>query len=138
MRNIDSAHPMNRSLPKSQRLSGKKEISELFEKGSFFYLKPFRVYFASDPGKTTEAIEFLVTAPKSKFPAAVDRNLIKRRTREAFRNSQEELADRLTTKGINLKKLGLVYVEEELFSFSHICSSLMKIPEKMSSYRPKK
>ena len=67
-------------LKKKERLSGKKSIQELFDKGSSFYLYPFKVHFLK-----AGAHQFLVSVPKSLFKRAVDRNLIKRRVREGYR-----------------------------------------------------
>ncbi len=119
---------MRARFPKRERLSGKTEISELFSKGSFFYLGPFKVFFLLEDRNVTEPPQLLVSVPKSKFSHATDRNLLKRRIREAYRNSKAELLDRLSGSGINLKKIGLVYVEDELFSFVNIKAQIMKIP----------
>ena len=119
---------MRARFPKRERLSGKTEISELFSKGSFFYLKPFKVFFLLGDHDVSEPPQLLVSVPKSKFSHATDRNLLKRRIREAYRNSKADILDRLSVSGINLKKIGLVYVEDELFSFVNIKAQIMKIP----------
>lgn len=70
------------SLKKSERLSSKKLIQELFDKGSSFYLYPFKVVFL-----VVDALEnqVLITVPKSNFKRAIDRNKLKRRFREGYR-----------------------------------------------------
>ena len=71
------------SFPKSERLYRKKDIQELFDKGSSFYLYPFRVIVQKlDPQNTNQV---LFSVSKKNFKNAVDRNLIKRRMREAYR-----------------------------------------------------
>lgn len=70
---------------KEERLSKDKLIQELFDKGSSFYLYPFKVFFMPHPGEDQPSHQVLITVSRKLFPRAVDRNLIKRRMREAYR-----------------------------------------------------
>lgn len=79
------------SFPKSERLYKKKDIQELFDKGSSFYLYPFRVIVQKQPEQGTSQVLFSVS--KKNFKKAVDRNLIKRRMREAFRLNKAALPE---------------------------------------------
>lgn len=82
----------NNTLHKTERLKSRKLIGLLFEKGKRLYSHPLKlVYLVQEKGKDKSCIKFGVTVPKKKFPAAVDRNLIKRRMREAYRINNEEL-----------------------------------------------
>jgi ribonuclease P protein component len=71
------------SFKKQERLSRKKLIQELFDKGSSFYLYPFKVLFY--PATDSEMHQILISVPKTIFKRAVDRNTIKRRIREGYR-----------------------------------------------------
>ena len=71
------------SLPKSERLYKKKDIQELFDKGSSFYLYPFRIFVQKQSEQNIHQVLFSVS--KKNFKKAVDRNRIKRRMREAYR-----------------------------------------------------
>ena len=106
------------SFPKSSRLNKKKIIQELFDKGSSFYLYPFKVVFGSMEGTTSHQV--LVTVSKKNFGRAVDRNLIKRRIREAFRLNQAKLPDN--------KKLQIAYIytAKEILDFSKIQEKVVK------------
>jgi ribonuclease P protein component len=79
------------SFPKSERLYKKKDIQELFDKGSSFYLYPFRVFIQKQAGQNTNQVLFSVS--KKNFKKAVDRNLIKRRMREAYRLNKASLPE---------------------------------------------
>ena len=70
---------------KEERLSKKKLIEELFEKGSSFYFFFFKVYFMPNPDQTTAFHQIVVSVSKRNFKRAADRNLIKRRIREGYR-----------------------------------------------------
>ena len=74
---------------KNERLSKEKHIQELFDKGSSFYLFPFKVFFMPHPDPAPSAHQVLVSVSKRNFKRAVDRNLIKRRIREAYRLNKE-------------------------------------------------
>ena len=70
---------------KEERLKSEKTIKELFEKGSSFYLYPFKVFFMPHPDQEQRAHQILITVSRKLFTKAVDRNQIKRRMREAYR-----------------------------------------------------
>ena len=80
---------MNFSFPKSERLTQVKLIDSLFQKDSksvsqrFVY--PFRVLYLSNSNAKLPAPQIVISVPKRKFKKAVDRNLLKRRIREAYR-----------------------------------------------------
>ncbi|MFM8741460.1 MAG: ribonuclease P protein component [Cytophagales bacterium] len=69
---------MKSTFKKEKRLSSKKQIEELFAKGFYFYLFPFKVVYL--PAKTT-VTQVLISVSARSFKKAVDRNLIKRRIR---------------------------------------------------------
>ncbi|MBS1682976.1 MAG: ribonuclease P protein component [Bacteroidetes bacterium] len=77
------------SLKKEERLSKKKLIQELFEKGSSFYLYPLRVVFLPTNSKQNQ---ILISVSKTNFKRAVDRNTIKRRIREGYRLNKHALS----------------------------------------------
>ena len=95
------------SFPKSERLNKKKTIQELFEKGSSFYLYPFRVYFQAGSADLS-AHQALFSVSKRNFKKAVDRNLLKRRMREAYRLNKHAITG--TTKF----QIAYIYSAKEL------------------------
>ncbi|WP_254448745.1 ribonuclease P protein component [Spirosoma rhododendri] len=80
---------MRQTFTKSERLCSKKILGELFTKGSTavgtFYLFPFRVLYLNKPEAADALPAIVITVPKRQFKRAVDRNLIRRRVREAYR-----------------------------------------------------
>jgi ribonuclease P protein component len=77
------------TFKKSERLSSKKLIQELFDRGSSFYLYPFKVFFVQNERPINQV---MTSVPKSLFKRAVDRNTIKRRIREGYRLNKSKLA----------------------------------------------
>ena len=108
------------SFRKEERLHKRKEIQELFEKGSSFHLHPFKVLvMRQPPGASMHKV--LISVPGRIFRKAVDRNLIKRRIREAYRTQKHKLPkeDKLV--------LGLVYTASDILPYSAIQGRIMLV-----------
>jgi ribonuclease P protein component len=105
------------SFPKSERLNKKKVIQELFDKSSSFYLYPFRVYFqlSSDP----ESHQVMFSVSKRNFKKATDRNLIKRRMREAYRLNKAAIP------GTSKLQMAYIYTAKEILMFEAIRDKLL-------------
>ena len=72
-------------LSRAERLRGDKSIGELFREGRSGFVFPFRYYYLCVPAEAgVPAGSMLVSVPKKLFRRAVKRNLLKRRTREAW------------------------------------------------------
>lgn len=70
---------------KAERLSSKKEITALFNEGKSFAISHIRIVYRFLPKQEERPNAILVSVPKKYFKHAVDRNLLKRRIREAYR-----------------------------------------------------
>ncbi len=75
---------------KEERLNKRKDIQELFDKGSSFYLYPFKVFWS--PQHESSINQVLVSVSVRNFKKAVDRNLLKRRMRESYRLNKLKLS----------------------------------------------
>src|SRR5437868_3169248 len=114
------------TLKKSERLSQEKLIQELFDKGSSFYLYPFKVFFLSNEGPTNQ---IMASVPKSIFKRAVDRNTIKRRIREGYRlNKSKLLQDKFFS-------IAYIYTAKEILASSFIHQKILSSFDKL--HRPK-
>jgi ribonuclease P protein component len=74
-----------KTFRKAERLSRKKWIQELFDKGSSFNFYPYRILYIPHPDGASSHNQVMFTVPKRLFKRAVDRNKIRRRMREAYR-----------------------------------------------------
>jgi ribonuclease P protein component len=86
-----------KTFRKTERLSRKKWIQELFDKGSSFNFYPYRILYIAHPEPPASANQAMFSVSKRLFRRAVDRNKIKRRMREAYRHNKgpEELSGKL-------------------------------------------
>ncbi|WP_018475234.1 ribonuclease P protein component [Echinicola pacifica] len=117
---------MNYRLPKNERLHSKKLIKELFDKGSSFFLYPFKVISLDQPEATVNQVLFSVS--KRKHRKAVSRNLLKRRIREAYRLNKSLLQDGKSGK----KVIAFVYVSSDIEDFPTIQKKIQKVLVKLT------
>ncbi len=112
------------SFKKEERLAKEKHIQELFEKGSSFNLYPFRVLRMPQPNPDILVNQILISVSKRNFKRAVDRNLIKRRIREAYRLQKEHING-------NFLLLAFVYTSKDIEPFQAIKDKLFLVLEKI-------
>src|ERR1700761_6552929 len=88
------------TFTKEERLCNKKLIDTLFHNGSSFLCYPFKVSWLEADFAGTFPVQIVFAVPKRRFKRAVDRNLIKRHMREAYRlNKQQYLYGPLNIHG---------------------------------------
>ncbi|MCW5912205.1 MAG: ribonuclease P protein component [Cyclobacteriaceae bacterium] len=115
------------TFSKAERLSKEKWIKELFEKGSSFYLYPFKIIHLPHPDPAA-AHQVLITVSSRQFKRAVDRNLIKRRIREAYRLQKQGIESR-SPKGI----FAFIYTAKEILPFTEIKNKVFLVLEKIKN-----
>lgn len=101
------------TFKKSERLCSEKLIKELFDKGSSFYLHPFKVY-SIQYESLTNSHQVLFSVPKRNFKKAVDRNLLKRRMREAYRLNKQYYVNSKP------KLIAYIYSTKEILDYNQI------------------
>ena len=116
------------TFAKAERLHSKKIIQELFTKGSSFYLHPFKIILLLNPDPTASNHQVLISVSKRFFKKAVDRNLLKRRIREAYRQEKENF--RIPTRLV----IAFIYTHKSILPLPDIhqgmISSLKKIQQR--------
>lgn len=70
---------------KKERLTNKKLIKRLFEKGHACAYPPFTIIWSTAKLKDPVPAQVLISVPKKRFKNAVSRNKLKRLIREAYR-----------------------------------------------------
>ena len=103
----------NFSLKKNERLRSKNDIDKLFTSGESFVIYPFRIVYKFSDSNSSSKASILISIPKKRFKRAVKRNLLRRRTREAYRLNKDTLLH-------NLPNNHTLYISNELHDYSVI------------------
>ena len=115
------------TLPKQERLCGKKGIERLLARGRFGDSGPIRFRYLSDNGE--DKCRILVSVPKKLFKRAVKRNLLKRRIRESWRHLKHQVQ---SETGMDIL---FMYSTKEVLSYQEIYSHIEDIVEKLNGTR---
>lgn len=86
------------TFKKKERLCNKKVIALLFSEGSSFYNYPYKVVWKDIDLSSNVPAEILISVSRVRFKKAVERNRIKRLTRECYRKNKEILCNFLQTE----------------------------------------
>jgi ribonuclease P protein component len=92
---------LKQTLPKREIIRSKKTIDLVFKKGAAIEEKPVKLLFIYNEGEPSLEVGF--TVPKKYFKKACDRNLLRRRMKEAFRINKKNIVPFLEDKKIQLK-----------------------------------
>lgn len=119
----------NYTLPRSERLRSLKAIRRMFGEGRGGFVYPFRYIWIADKQEGESAgrgIEVMFSVPKKFHKRANKRNLLKRRTREAYRLNREELCERISQAGVEVN-LAFIYSTKEVHSYKTVENAVQKI-----------
>jgi ribonuclease P protein component len=141
------------TFKRNERLKSEKLITQLFRKGNSFACYPLRLVYAEIPDplsilpdfdaqKTTDTppelsqlspVEFALSVPKKAFKRAVDRNILRRRIREAYRLNKIDLYKYLINSKLHADKrfaFMVLYTAKEEMPFSEIEKGIKKMIRK--------
>lgn len=110
---------MSFTLHASKRIKSKKQFNIVFSQGSRFTIHPFHVVYATNNQPKQNNIKFAFSVPKKRFKKAVDRNLVRRRMKEAVRLHHKDLENCLRERGLECY-IVFVYISKDILSFEEI------------------
>ncbi|HRH11459.1 MAG TPA: ribonuclease P protein component [Bacteroidia bacterium] len=122
---------VNQSFKKQERLCSRKQTEFLFTKGKHRTLQPLRFTWIVSTVPQEFPVKVMFVVPKKLFKRAHDRNLLKRRMREAYRKNKTLLYERLIAhekKGL----LAFVYVGKSSEDYAVIEKTIVSCLEKIS------
>ena len=107
---IDIIMPRN-TFPLKEHLKSKKTIERLYADGTSVTAFPLRaVFIEQDREEQEPTAAILISVAKKRFRHAVDRNLVKRRIREAYRTSKHPFIAALENKGKKMA-VAILYID---------------------------
>jgi ribonuclease P protein component len=120
---------------KNERLKSRKQIEKLFAEGKSIVVNPFRIYFLLNETNNAQRsilnVQFGVGVSSKNFKKAVDRNRIKRLTREAWRLHKNDLKELLKASGKQLNVF-FIYTGKELPDFATVKDKVAVVLKKLS------
>lgn len=120
-------------LGKAHKLCSKIAIEALFRRdgdSNALIAYPLRVVWRVNPGRRKDPSlpQFLITIPKKKIRHAVDRVLLRRRVREAYRlNRQEIFGD--TAAPVDM---AFIYLADKIVDYKQIDLAMVKSLKKIA------
>ena len=114
-------------LYKKEKLCSAVAVEQLFMRGSGAYRAleyPLRAVWRHNQRRSSDApIAFLITVPKKRLRHAVDRVLMRRRIREAYR---------LNRNAVNLPRdarldLALIYVGDKPLPYASVAAAMVRL-----------
>jgi len=114
------------SFKKAERITSKLLIDRLFNgEGSSMVVFPFRVVYIRIP-KGDVPVSILVSVPKKRFHKAVDRNRMKRLTREAYRRQKQILWNAMEESDESIA-IAFICIASSLCTYANVYKSMNKI-----------
>lgn len=105
----------------------------MLSEGTGFFVYPFRVIFLENRlGESDPPVQFAISVRKKQFKRAVKRNLIKRRTREAWRKQKATLYGWLENHNKNLIIL-FVYGADVALPYAEIYHRIGQIIKRLET-----
>ncbi len=117
----------NNRFPLKEHLKSKSIIDKLYAEGASVTAYPLRAVFIEVPADSQEpAATILISVAKRRFRHAVDRNLVKRRIREAYRMNKNPFIDSLNTQGKKMA-VAILYIDTKHNSTEFLMKKMSKL-----------
>jgi ribonuclease P protein component len=117
---------VKQTFNKQERLCSKIQIDLLFSNGKHKIQYPLKMMILETPVNLEYKAQAMFIVPKRQFKKAHDRNLLKRRMREAYRLNKDFFYNQLTT---NNKKVivAFLYIAKKEENYATIDTALKKL-----------
>lgn len=116
---------MRNTFNKSERLCSITEIDALFTSGKTLFEFPVKMIYRLTEPMSDAPVKVVFAVPKKRFKHAVDRNLMKRRMREAYRLNKHNLMQQLSSRQQSLSLI-FMYAGQEIKDYKVIEKGLIK------------
>lgn len=113
------------AFPKSERLCSRRLIDQLYAEGHRLMAFPYSVQWM-EVNELPAPCQVMIVAPKRKFKHAVDRNRVRRLTRECWRQRKGPFYDNLRERDCSIV-LSLVYIHNEIMPYVQLGHKMDKL-----------
>lgn len=114
------------TFPLKEHLKSKSVIDSLYANGTSVTAFPLRAVFMEQPATQEPSAAILINVAKRRFRHAVDRNLLKRRIREAYRTGKHRFIDTLENNGKKMA-VAIMYIDTKPSSTEHLKRKMEKL-----------
>ena len=114
------------TFPLKEHLKSKSVIDNLYANGTSATAFPLRAVFLEQPATQEPTATILINVAKRRFRHAVDRNLLKRRIREAYRTSKHSFIETLENNGKKMA-VAIMYIDTKPNSTEYIKRKMEKL-----------
>ena len=121
----------NFRLRKSDRLKRRKVIEALFTSGQGVRAYPIQLIWTIAERHGASHIQAGFTAPRRKFKRAVDRNLLKRRMREAYRLNKSLIPETIVSEKEQIVVM-CIYMSKDILAFDSIQKGMIKALKRLA------
>ena len=117
------------TFKKAERLCSKKIIDKLFTEGKSIFIHPVKMVYLESSLPSNFPVQAAFTVPKRSFKKAVQRNLIKRRIKEAYRLNKTDFYQDLGDKKV---ALFFIYSAKTIAEYKEIEKAIKKGLKKLA------
>ena len=114
------------TFPLKEHLKSKSVIDNLYANGASATAFPLRAVFLEQPATQEPTAAILINVAKRRFRHAVDRNLLKRRIREAYRTEKHCFVEALENNGKKMA-VAIMYIDTKPSSTEFLKRKIVKL-----------
>lgn len=126
---------IQQTLGKEERLKSNLRIKDLLQSGKVVSGFPLKIFWDIQPDQQKFPASMAVSVPKRRFRKAVDRNLLKRQIREAYRKNKKIIYEPLALREMNIN-LVILFLSDEFITYVELESVLIELLKKIAANLP--